>query len=67
MKFGWFKILMAVALISNLTRSVIGILLVTLKSKLKYRGPSRLFIGKLPKVPGAGAVINPAFIFEVAT
>src|ERR1700687_5067328 len=58
---------MAVTLISNLTRSVIGILLVILKSKLKYLGPLRLFTGKLPNVPGAGAVIKPGFSFEVAT
>src|SRR2546423_5596584 len=69
MKLGWFKMLMAVALISSLTRpsEVRGIRFVRLRSKLKYLGPLRLFTGKLPKVPGAGADIKPAFSFEVAT
>src|SRR5687768_1981275 len=58
---------MAVTLISNLTVSVIGILLVTLRSKLKYLGPLRLLIGKLPIVPGAGDSIKPGLSLEVAT
>src|SRR5262249_60786529 len=67
MKFGWFRTLMAVTFNSNLTRSVIGIRLMILMSRLKYLGPLRLFIGKLPKVPGAGAVISPAFNVDVVT
>src|SRR4030095_16734213 len=55
---------MAVALISNLTFSVIGILFIKLKSKFQYWGPVRLFTGKLPNVPGAGAAISPALSFE---
>src|SRR6185436_2589308 len=63
-KFGWLKMLIKVDLISNLTFSVIGILFIRLKSKFQYWGPVRLFTGKFPNVPGAGADIRPALSFE---
>src|SRR5262245_36509894 len=64
-KFGWLRTLMALALNSRRTRSVIGIRFTKLASQSKYAGPLSELIGKLPKVPGAGAVINPGFKVEL--